>query len=98
MKELLKLWIDYVINLFVGKKISVLTYNELYLDHIKPRNSFQLHLKKYQKINTTKTQNGMQASSIQCLQINRGVWITDKKEKQSQVVVASSWPVAHRYP
>lgn len=26
------------------------------------------------------------------------MWITDKEQKQSQVVFASSWPVAHRYP
>lgn len=53
-------------------------------------------MKKYQKINTAKTQNHMQTHSIQHLQIKRGMWITGKKQKQRQVVAASSWPVAHR--
>lgn len=38
----------------------------------------------------------MQASSIQHLQMNRGIWIAGKKQKQSQVAAASSWPAAHR--
>lgn len=37
----------------------------------------------------------MQATSVQHLEMNTGIWISEKKQKQSQVVVASSWLVAH---